>query len=87
MLLLTASTDCLVRARSIIESEYRLNELVELTVQKGCVPGAIQLTSESIEVPIDWTENLPPLLLYSLPFTPDNLLAVVFLKLGNWEKA
>lgn len=87
MLLLTASTDCLARAQSIIESEYRLNELVELTGQEECVPGAIQLTSESIDVPIDWTESLPPLLLYSLSFTPNNLLAVVFLKLGNWEKA
>lgn len=76
----------LTEVKEAIDSENRLNELIDIqTVDKGFCDFFI--TENEIHSNIDWSENLPPILLNN-PFSFDasTLLYLIFLKLGNWEK-
>ncbi|MCX6217339.1 hypothetical protein [Spirosoma sp.] len=90
MLYLTIRTDTIRSVTQVIESEFRLDELVQVTpiTDTAADPGAIIVAEETIQLPLDWSESLPPVLLpRPLVFSPENLLAVLFMHLGNWEKA
>lgn len=93
MLSIFATTELLPEIRQILDTEDRLSELVrvsDLLLEKP-MPSAYHLVvrkKEGIRQPIDWHNVMPPYLLpEEIPFTADNLLGLVFAKLGNYEKA
>ncbi|MFN4144685.1 MAG: hypothetical protein ACK4GN_02595 [Runella sp.] len=76
----------------IINAEFRLNEVVYVKDLKELANETPQqhllIDDEYIKIPIVWTNEVPPYLLpYPIRFTSDNLLAVVYTKLNNYEKA
>ncbi len=87
MIYLTIATDEPAHIQAVINAEFRLDELVQVVSLTDALPGSLVVQNEIIEQPLDWTQNLPPVLLPKpLPFTPDNLLAITYLQLDNWEK-
>lgn len=87
---LTILTDELLTGQQAIESEFRLNELVNVVpmTDEASNFATLLIREGAIRMVPDWSESLPPVLLpRPLVFTADNLLAVVFMRLGNWEKA
>ncbi|MGF7214719.1 tetratricopeptide (TPR) repeat protein [Spirosoma lacussanchae] len=86
MIYLTLATDNPTSVQSIIDAEFRLNELIKVCSLSDAPPDSLTIREETIELPLDWAQRLPPVLLPSpLRCTPDTLLAVVYLYLGNWE--
>ncbi|MDX2134357.1 MAG: hypothetical protein SFV52_06210 [Saprospiraceae bacterium] len=92
MLSIYASTELLPTIREYIAGEERLDELVEvhdfLTVKPVFSAFHFMVRpKQGITHPIDWYNVLPPYLLpEEIPFSRENLLGLVFSKLGNGEK-
>lgn len=86
MLSIFVEDNHLAEVKEAIDSENRLSELIDIqTVDKGYCDFFI--TENEIYSNIDWSENLPPILLNNpLSFDSSTLLTLIFLKLGNWEK-
>jgi len=87
-----ASTDQLTTLQTIIDSEFRLNEVVCVkampAIGEEITNRFVVVRDNEIFIPIDWANEAPPFLLpYPLEFSAQNLLAVVYTKLGNYEKA
>ncbi|MES2518871.1 MAG: hypothetical protein V4585_12230 [Bacteroidota bacterium] len=86
MLSIFTKSEQLAAVKNIINSESRLEELIDIQMvdSKNC--DSI-IDENIIHQNIDWSENLPPILLANpLIFNASNLLTLVFLRLGNWEK-
>ncbi|MFD2935156.1 tetratricopeptide repeat protein [Spirosoma flavum] len=87
---LTILTDDIPAVHQAIQTEFRLGELVQIAPLTDTSPDVATLlvSGGTIQLPFDWSDNLPPVLLpRPLPFSPENLLSVVFMRLDNWEKA
>ena len=86
MLSIFVELNHLIEVKEAIDSENRLNELIDIqTVDNDFCDFLI--TENEIHANIDWSENLPPILLNNpLNFDSSTLLSLIFLKLGNWEK-
>ncbi len=93
MLSLFATAETIPAVRSVIESVYRLDELVEIKDMLTEKPDAtafhiIVRQKDGIRQTIDWYNVSPPYLLpEEIPFNDQNLLGLVFARLGNFEKA
>jgi tetratricopeptide (TPR) repeat protein len=78
--------------QQIIDAEFRLNEVVSVK-DMAEIDGDFEIKhliikENAIWLPIDWANEAPPYLLdYPLHFTKNNLLAVVYTKLNNYEQA
>ncbi|WP_026993784.1 hypothetical protein [Flectobacillus major] len=86
MLSISTQFDQLNIINTIISSENRLDELVDIQLIENnqC---DFTIIANTIQVNLDWSESLPPILLKtSIPLNTTNLLSLIFLKLGNWEK-
>lgn len=85
--------DTIAQVREIIDSVPRLSELVTITdiLSKNPEPSGYNLIirkKTGIKQPFDWYNVLPPFLLPDeIELTAENLLGLVFAKLGNYEKA
>jgi tetratricopeptide (TPR) repeat protein len=84
--IIAASTENQASLHKIIETEFRLSELVEL-VDKGAEHCHIRLENQNIKVIPDWADNNFPILITDQKFDPSIFLAIVYFKLGNTEKA
>ncbi|MEA5257972.1 hypothetical protein VB264_09255 [Arcicella aquatica] len=86
MLKIFSKSERISEIQNIINSEYRLNELIEIQPLEGdCFDFFID--ENEIKQALDWSNEIPPILLPNpLSFNVSNLLTLVFLKLGNWEK-
>ena len=87
-----ASTDQLPALQAIIDSEFRLNEIVSVkempSIGEEITNRFLVVRDHEIFIPIDWANEAPPYILpYPLELSAQNLLAVVYTKLGNYEKA
>ncbi|TDB60380.1 tetratricopeptide repeat protein [Arundinibacter roseus] len=92
MLSLYVTSDEKALVQHIIDSEFRLNEVVDVKdladVGTDGEHKHLILRNKSIGVPIDWYNEAPPYLLPNpIPFSADTLLAVVYARLFNYEKA
>lgn len=90
MYYLTLKTDDILAVTKVIQTEFRLDELVQIRPLTDTTSNAdaVLVTEGTIQLPLDWSETLPPVLLpHSLAFSPDNLLSFVFMRFENWEKA
>lgn len=90
LLVLVAAPELLLDVAAAVQTEARLPELVQLTLNAPVEPTVpvLFINADGIRSGVDWSEALPPVVLAQpLAFTTPNLLALVFLYLGNWEKA
>ncbi len=90
MYYLTVQTDDIAAVTRAIQSEFRLDELVQIQSTTDTTPDAdaILVTGGVIQLPLDWSETLPPVLFpHPLVFSTNSLLSFVFMRLENWEKA
>jgi len=75
---------------SAIDSIERLEELVTVQTEDATLQSSdkVLIISESMmSSSIDWNDTEPPYLFPEIPFSKENLLAMVFYKLGNHQKA
>lgn len=89
MLTILTTTEALQKAQDAIATVNRLNELVTVTDNPEGITDIKTLTLEAdtISIPLDWYDLEPPYVFPKFPFTQKNLLALVFYKLGNHQKA
>lgn len=78
--------------QQIIDAEFRLNEVVSVKetseIGEDFEIKYLIVKENAIWLPIDWANEAPPYLLaYPLKFTENNLLAIVYTKLNNYEQA
>ena len=92
MLSIFATTNQIPLIKEIIQSEYRLDELVEvfdmMAIRPTSSSSSLIINNQGIRQPIDWQNERPPYLLQSnLPFEKNILLGLIFHLLGNNERA
>lgn len=86
MLSIFVENNHLAEVKEAISFENWLSEIIDIqTVENDFCDFFI--TENEIHANIDWSENLPPILLDNpLTFDSSTLLSLIFFKLGNWEK-
>lgn len=83
---LTLATDEPARIQAILDAQFRLNEVVQVVALADASSAGLVSQNGAIERPLDWAQQFPPVLLPKpLALTPDNLLALTYLHLDNWE--
>ncbi len=88
MITILTTTDNYLQIENCINAIERLHELVVITSDEGVnTSNKIIKVSDTITSAIDWNDTEPPYLFPMLPFSENNLLAMVFYKLGNYQKA
>ncbi len=90
MLTILTTTDLLSPVSLAIQSIDRLDELVSLITDQNEDQSndiTIEVSNKGIRVPMDWHDSEPPYVLPITDFSSDNLLAIVFFKLQNHQKA
>lgn len=92
MLTVFSPNQQLSHIQQIIDSEFRLNEVVSVRniteIADDSTSQYLIINDDLINLPINWANDTPPFLLpFSLAFSPENLLAVVYANLNNYEKA
>jgi len=90
MLTILTKTNALKFIRPAIASVERLDELVEIQTKEKEVRVSdkiLYVTEDIISSSLDWHDTEPPYIMPEIPFSESNLLAMVFYKLGNHQKA
>lgn len=92
MLSIFVTTEQITDIQNIINQEYRLSELVAvkdfLTDKPEASGFNLIIRQNNITFPIDWHNVLPPYILpEEIHLSAENLLGIIFYKLGNYEKA
>ncbi|MCF6308619.1 MAG: hypothetical protein L3J09_11805 [Flavobacteriaceae bacterium] len=89
MITILTTTDNKLQVENYINSIERLNELVVITTNeiKNSSNKIIKVENNTIIPVIDWNDTEPPYLFPTFSCTENNLLAFVFYKLGNHQKA
>ncbi len=88
MLTIQTATNTKNKVRHIISSVERLDELVVVTDNELVTNGKmIYIENQKIRNALDWHDTEPPYLFSEIQFSPANLLAFVFYKLGNHQRA
>ncbi|MEM9051976.1 MAG: hypothetical protein AAGC47_07995 [Bacteroidota bacterium] len=89
MLTILATTNHLQEVKSIINSVDRLSELVEVIDDSEESPTlkVLVVSEYEIKTPYDWFDTEPPYLIPAQKFNANSLLAMVFFKLGNHQRA
>ncbi|WP_369049091.1 hypothetical protein [Tenacibaculum sp. UWU-22] len=90
MLTILTQTNQIPEVKKDIETVYRLSELVTVTSNLNQIdPNTelIKIENNSILLSLDWFDTAPPYIFSEIPLNQKNLLAIVFYKLGNYDKA
>lgn len=89
MITILTIIDNYLQIENCIHSIERLHELVVITSDEDVNTSnkIIKVSDTTITSEIDWNDTEPPYLFPTLPFSENNLLAMVFYKLGNYQKA
>lgn len=89
MILIFVETDLLEEAERTITQEEGLKELVKISTESEDQPEAsLMVNRQFIRVSLNWRQGIPPYLITNeLPYHPQNLLGLIFLQLGAYEKA
>lgn len=85
MITIVTTLDRLEQLQQLINSEYRLHELVKITTEKS--ENTLIDVSNEIYVLPDWENLQPPILLPTISYSKEILLGIVYAKLSNYEKA
>ncbi len=84
MLRIKTTRENIASVTGIINSEYRLDELVTVSAEDD--PADI-FVSGIIEVNPGWKNQQPPVLFSAATFSRENLLGIIYARLSNYEKA
>lgn len=89
MLTILTTTDTHQKVQKAIASVDRLDELVSITEDSETIKDlkTLVVASDGITIPLDWDDLEPPYVFPSTPLDRENLLALVFYKLGNHQKS
>tara|TARA_R110002051_G_scaffold313263_3_gene389214 strand:- start:10411 stop:11892 length:1482 start_codon:yes stop_codon:yes gene_type:complete len=89
MLTILTTTESSQKVRDAIASVDRLDELVSITESTNTIKDlkTLVVDSDEITIPLDWYDLEPPYVFPTTPFNQENLLALVFYKLGNQQKS
>ncbi len=89
MITILTTTNNYLQIETCINAIERLHELVVITTDEvvNSSNKIIKVLDDVIIPTIDWNDTEPPYLFSTMPFTENNLLAMVFCKLGNHQKA
>lgn len=89
MLTILTTTDSTQNVQDAIASIERLHELVTITHNPETIEDlkTLVVDSNTLATPLDWYDLEPPYVFPETPLTQENLLALVFYKLGNHQKA
>lgn len=89
MISILVETDLLEAAAQAIAHEEGLDSLLHITDNPEDLPVAsLRVSADKILVSINWQRGMPPYLVAdSLPYSEQNLLGLVFLQLGAYEKS
>ena len=90
MLTILTKTNNETIIKSIIHSIDRLNELVEIVTNENLAQSSnkiLVISDNLISASLDWNDTEPPYLFPELSFSKENLLGIIFYKLGNHQKA
>ena len=85
MITLSVSTDYLAAVTNAVQREHRLHELISISL----VPAVEEdlCIDSHIKVLPDWKNLQPPIVFPGTAFSAEALLGLIFVKLGNFEKA
>ena len=90
MLTILTKTNVQETIKSAIASVERLDELVEIQSDENAISISnkiLYVSGDIITSSLDWHDTEPPYIIPRIPFSEMNLLAMVFYKLGNHQKA
>ncbi|NDV43342.1 hypothetical protein [Flagellimonas sediminis] len=89
MLTILTTTSTGQQVEEAIASIDRLGELVTIVEGAEAVEDlkSMVVETDTIKIPFDWYDVEPPYVFPELPFTRNNVLALVFYKIGNHQKA
>ncbi|MAL14127.1 MULTISPECIES: hypothetical protein [unclassified Algoriphagus] len=89
MLTILTTTDIYQKVQMAIASVDRLDELVSITEHADTIKDhkSLVIDSDEITIPLDWYDLEPPYVFPKTSLSQENLLALVFYKLGNHQKA
>ncbi|MEK6479964.1 hypothetical protein WJR50_20645 [Catalinimonas sp. 4WD22] len=89
MILIFVETDLLEEAERTIAQEEGLHELVQITNRaEDQSKASLLVHRQFIQVSLNWRQGIPPYLITNqLSYHPQNLLGLIFLQLGAYEKA
>jgi len=89
MLTILTTTESSQKIRDAIASVERLDELVSITEDADTIKDLkiLVVNSDTITIPLDWYDLEPPYVFPNTPLNRENLLALIFYKLGNQQKA
>lgn len=89
MISILVETDLLEETEKAIAQEEGLTTLLHITDNPEDLPTAsLRVSAGKILVSINWQRGMPPYLVAdSLPYSEQNLLGLIFLQLGAYEKA
>jgi len=77
--------------QQIIDAQFRLNEVVTVTLLSEIQPDSDNqylIVNDGILLKLDWNNEFPPFLFpLPIPYSPENLLAVLYARLNNYELA
>lgn len=90
MLTILTTTNQKKDIQNIINSVDRLNELVKVIDNQSDInynTKILRVQKNTIHIPLDWYDREPPYIFPKASFSSENLLALVFFKLGNQQTA
>ena len=90
MLTILTTTNTENTIATIIRSIERLNELIEIVTDENQLQNTnkiLVISNNEISFSLDWNDTEPPYIFPKLPFSKENLLAMIFYKLGNHQNA
>ena len=89
MITILTTTDIYQKVQMAIASVDRLDELVSITEHADTIKDhkSLVIDSDEITIPLDWYDLEPPYVFPKTSLSQENLLALVFYKLGNHQKA
>jgi hypothetical protein len=90
MITILTTTNLQYKIQELISSIDRLDELVAVTTEKEAVNSSnkkITVDNNQIQLSLDWNDTEPPYVFPDVIFSSENLLALIFYKLGNHQKA
>jgi len=89
MLTILTTTSAHKKVQEAIASVDRLDELVSIAEGSDTIKDlkTLVVDADKISIPLDWYDLEPPYVFPLTPFSKENLLALVFYKIGNHQKA
>ena len=90
MLTILTTTDTKKTIETIVNFVERLNELVDIVTDESQLQPTSKIlvvSNNEINASLDWNDTEPPYIFPEITFSKENLLAMIFYKLGNHQKA